>query len=252
MTNPAQLALYLVTPSLQTEFAPSGALRIAINLGNAVLAGKDPATGAPRGVSVDLARELAKRLDLKYDLIPFDAAGKVVNAVKERQVDIAFVAIDPLRAQDIAYSAAYVIIEGAYLVRQDSPLRTNEQVDKPGIRMVVAANSAYDLYLSREIKAAQLVKVVTSQQVVDKFLSDGLEVAAGVKQQLELDAARLGGLRLLPGRFMAINQAMGVPADRRMAREWLGRFVEVMKAEGFVAQSLLKHGVQGAAVAPLL
>lgn len=239
-----------VAPAAREALAPQGTMRAAINFGNPILANKD-AAGQPVGVSVDLARELAARLGVKLELVTFTAAGQVVEALKADKVDIAFVAIDPLRGQDVLYSAPYVIIEGAYLVRQGSPLQRNEEVDRPGHRIAVGKGSAYDLYLSREIKQARLERAPTSPAVVDYFLAHNLEVAAGVKQQLEADARRVPGLRLLPGRFMVINQAMGTPRVRGEAGvAYLRSFVEEMKASGFVAQALQRHKIEGAAVAP--
>lgn len=230
--------------------APTGSLRAAINFGNPILAGKD-ATGAPQGVSVDLAGELARRLNVPLTFVTFPSAGKTVEALRDNLVDVAFVAIDPARAVDVSYSAAYVVIEGAYLVRNDSPIRRNEEVDHPGIRVVVGAGSAYDLFLKRELKNATLVRAPTSPAVVDQFLAQKLEVAAGVKQQLEADAKRLPGLRLLDGRFMVINQAMGTPRARGEAgARYLRDFVEDMKARGFVGEALTRHRIEGAAVAP--
>ena len=229
--------------------APSGTLRAAINFGNPILANKDAKTGLPFGVSVDLSRELGKRLGVPVELVTFTSAGKVVDAVSANEVSIAFVAIDPVRAATTAYTAPYVVIEGAYLVRENSPLRSNDQVDRTGTRIVVGAGSAYDLYLTREIKNATLVKASTSPLVTDVFLEKNLEVAAGVKQQLEADAKRVGGVRLLPGRFMVINQAIGLPKARSEAVPFLHAFVEEMKASGFVAAALARHGIQGAAVA---
>lgn len=239
-----------VPPATLQALAPQGTLRAAINFGNPILANKD-AAGQPTGVSVDLSRELARRLGVKLELVTFTSAGQVVEALKADKVDIAFVAIDPQRGQDVLYSAAYVVIEGAYLVRQDSPIQRNEEVDHPGMRVAVGKGSAYDLYLSREIKRATLERAPTSPVVVDYFIANKLEVAAGVKQQLEADAKRVPGLRLLPGRFMVINQAMGTPRVRGEAGvSYLRGFVEEMKASGFVAQALQRHGIEGAAVAP--
>jgi polar amino acid transport system substrate-binding protein len=232
------------------ELAPTGKLRAAINFGNPILAAKDPATGEPRGVSVDLARELGKRLGVPVELVTFNAAGKVVEAVKAAQVDIAFVAIDPVRGADMLQTPPYVIIEGAYLVRNDSPIRRNEEVDRAGNRIAVGNGSAYDLYLTRELKAAKLVKAPTSPAVTDLFLAQKLEVAAGVKQQLQADAKRLPGLRLLDGRFMVIEQAMGLPKGRESGARYVSAFVEEMKASGFVAAALQRHGIEGALVAP--
>ena len=239
-----------------SELAPSGKLRAAINFGNPILAAKDAASGEARGVSVDLSRELARRLGVPLELVTYNAAGKVVEGLKSGAWDVAYVAIDPVRANEISYSAAYVVIEGAYLVRQDSPIRSNAEVDRPGVRVAAATGSAYDLYLSRALKQAKIVRAATSPAVVDLFVADGLEVAAGVRQQLEADAKRIPGLRLLEGRFMVINQAMGTPKGRSVGGKdagvnYLREFIEEMKATGFVAQALARHGIEGAAVAPL-
>jgi polar amino acid transport system substrate-binding protein len=231
--------------------APSGRLRASINLGNPILARKDPVSGDAMGVSVDLARALAELLGVPLELMVFDAAAKSVEAVSSSQADIGFFAVDPLRGEGIRFSAPYVLIEGAYLVRQGSPLTDNAQVDRAGTTVMVGKGSAYDLYLSRQFKAAQLLRAPSSPAVVDAFMAQGADVAAGVKQQLESDAARLGGLRLLPGRFMVIEQAMGVPAGRGdRAQGALRAFVEGAKASGFVAEALKRHGIQGALVAP--
>jgi polar amino acid transport system substrate-binding protein len=229
------------------EIAPTGKLRAAINYGNAVLASKD-ASGQPQGVSVDLARALGARIGVPVELITFDSAGKVSSSVG--QWDIAFLAVDPARATEIAFTAPYVIIEGAYLVPASSPIRSNEEVDRAGTRVVVGAGSAYDLFLTREIKSATLVRAPTSPAVVDMMAAQGLDVAAGVKQQLEADARRVPNVRLLPGRFMVINQAMGVPQGRPAAAAYVKQFVEDVKASGFVAESLKRHRIEGAAVAP--
>ena len=230
------------------DLAPGGRLRAAINFGNPVLASRG--ADGPQGVSVDLARELGRRLGVPVELVPFEAAGKVVDAGLANVWDIAFVALDPKRAQDIAQSPPYVVIEGAYLVRADSSIRSNDEVDRPGNRIVVGRNSAYDLFLSRNIRQAELVRIQGSQYVVDYFLSNNLEVAAGVKQQLEYDAMRVGGLRLLPGRFMVINQAMASQRGKPAGAAYVRAFIEEMKASGFVAKALERHKIQGAAVAP--
>lgn len=238
------------TPDIVAAFVPTGRLRASINTGNPILAAPDAAGGA-RGVSVDLARAFAERLGVPLELVVFDTAGKSVDAVGGEQADIGFFAIDPKRGEGIRFTAAYVLIEGCYAVRTESPIASMDQVDRSSVRVVVGQGSAYDLYLSRELKQASILRAPSSPVVVEYFLQHGADVAAGVRQQLEADAERLGGLRLLPGRFMVIQQAMGCPRGRgEAAARFLAQFVEDRKAEGFVAAALQRHGIAGAAVAP--
>ncbi len=237
-------------PGLAARFAPSGRLRAAINVGNPILAALDPADGKPRGVSVDLAEALAGRLAVGVQLTVVDAAGKSVAAVTAGDADIGFFAVDPKRGAGIAFSAPYLTIEGAYLVRAGSPIASNADVDRTGNRVVVGKDSAYDLYLTRELRAAEIVRAPTSPSVTDTFVREGAEVAAGVKQQMQADRRRVPGLRLLDGRFMVIEQAMGVSKDRGDGvAACLAAFVEDMKATGFVQRSLERHHIDGASVA---
>ena len=241
-----------VATDILAAFTPAGSLRASINLGNPILANTDAGTGAPRGVSVDLAQAFAQRLGVGIELVVFDSAGKSVQAVTDEKADIGFFAVDPMRGAGIAFTAPYVLIEGCYLVRDESPIRANEEVDRAGQSVVVGKGSAYDLYLTRELRNATIVRAPTSPTVVDTFIEQKADVAAGVRQQLEADAKRLGGLRLLDGRFMVIQQAMGTPKGRGpAAADFLATFVEEMKASGFVANALARHGIQGASVAPL-
>jgi polar amino acid transport system substrate-binding protein len=240
-----------ISSDIIKAFTPTGVLRASINLGNPILASRSPQTGEVGGVSVDLARAFGKRLGVPVELVVFDTAGKSVEAVSAEQADIGFFAIDPLRGQSIRFTAPYVLIEGAYLVRDDSPLQGNEQVDRPGTRVMVGKGSAYDLFLTRELRHAAIERAPTSPAVVDAFLEMGSDVAAGVKQQLQADALRLGGLRLLPGRFMVIRQAMGTPTSRgEQAARALHAFLEEQKGNGFVAEALERHRIEGASVAP--
>jgi polar amino acid transport system substrate-binding protein len=232
-------------------FAPTGVLRASINLGNPILAHVDAGSRGAGGVSVDLAGALAERLGVPLELLVFRTAAASVDAVTNQQADVGFFAIDPVRGAGIGFSAPYVLIEGGYLVRDDSPLQANEQVDRAGVRVVVGGGSAYDLHLTRALAHATIVRAPSSQAVVDTFVAQGCEVAAGVRQQLEADAKRLPGHRLLPGRFMVIQQAMGLAKERGdAARAFLTAFVEEMKASGFVAAALARHRVEGASVAP--
>jgi len=241
------------TPDADTAalLAPGGRLRAAINLGNPILASTDPATGRARGVSVDLAQALAERLGVPLDTLEFQAATRSVDAVTGGAADVGFFAIDPLRGAEIAFTDAYILIEGAYLVRAGSPCRANEDVDRAGTRVAVGKGSAYDLFLTRELKAASFVRVPGAAEVVQTLRDGGADVAGGIRQVLLEVAAHDAGLRLLPGRFMVIRQAMGVARTRGPAAEAaLRAFVEDMKASGFVAEAMARHAVAGASVAP--
>ena len=236
--------------AVKSALTPTGRLRASINLGNPILANRNP-EGLPVGVSIDLAHALAQQLGVDCELVVSESAGKSVEIIGSEQADIGFFAIDPARGKDILFTPPYVLIEGCYLVHEASPLQRNEDVDNPIHRVTVGAGSAYDLYLKRSLKAAQIVRALSSPAVVDTFLANGNDVAAGVKQQLEADAKRIPGLRLLPGRFMVIEQAMGVPKSRgKAAQAWVTEFVEAVKSSGFVADSLARHSIEGAAVAP--
>jgi polar amino acid transport system substrate-binding protein len=240
-----------ISPEVIRSFSSTGKLRASINVGNPILANRNQATGEPIGVSVDLAREFATRLGVELELVVFESAGESVKAVMTEQADIGFFAIDPLRGEEIAFTAPYVLIEGNYLVREDSSIQSNEDVDKADHRVVVGKGSAYDLFLTRELRFAQILRAATSPAVVEFFLDQKLEVAAGVRQQLEADAAHRPGLRLLPQAFMIIRQAMGLPKSRGpAAAATLAEYVEEMKAQDFVLHALARHGIRGAAVAP--
>ena len=233
------------------SFAPTGKLHASINLGNPILANRDPITQLPVGVSIDLANAFAQRLGVDVEFLVFDTAAKSVEAVTLENADIGFFAIDPSRGESITFTAAYVLIEGSYMVRTDSSIQSNDEVDKTGHRVTVGKGSAYDLFLTRELKHAEIVRAPSSPTVVDVFVEQGLDVAAGVKQQLESDAKRFPNLRLLPGRFMVIQQAMGLSKSRgELAAQTLRLFVEDMKAGGFILESMRRHGIKGASVAP--
>jgi polar amino acid transport system substrate-binding protein len=237
-----------MTADLLKAFAPTGVLRASLNVGNPVLANLDK-DGNPFGISIDLARALAEKLSVPCELIVNETAGKSVATVEAGRADVGFFAIDPERGKDIAFTAAYVLIEGYYMVRSDSLITKNDDVDVPGKQVVVGKGSAYDLFLTRHLKQAAIIRAVSSQAVIPDFLSQHIEIAAGVKQQLEADTKGVPGLRMLPERFMVINQAMGVPKTKGVAAAaYLRHFVEEMKAKGFVKESMTRHGIQGAGV----
>jgi polar amino acid transport system substrate-binding protein len=246
------MSILNVTPELRQRFAPTGRLRASVNLGNPILVKRDAPEGAPYGVSVDLARGLADLLGVELELVVVHNAGASVNTVRSEQADIGFFAIDPARSEGLLFTAPYVLIEGCYLVKNDSALQANEDVDQAGIRVTVGKGSAYDLFLSRRLQHAEIVRAPTSPTVVDEFVAQGLDVAAGVKQQLEADQLRHPGHRLLPGRFMVIQQAMGAFASKgAQVQAFLAAYVEQQKASGFVQASLQRNQIDGASVAPL-
>lgn len=232
--------------------APTGRLRAVINVGNPILAKRVPgSTAEVEGVSVDLAKGLAASIGCELELTVVESAGRSVECLGDEQVDVGFVALDPLRAETLAFTPPYVLIEGAYLVHDNSPVTRMDMVDQPGHRVVVGKGSAYDLHLTRTLKNASIVRAATSPTVVDHFLAEGCDVSAGVRQQLESDVARHAGLRLLPGNFMVIAQAMAVPRSRGdQVRDVVAAYVQSQKSQGVIALALERHGIDGARVAP--
>jgi polar amino acid transport system substrate-binding protein len=243
-------ALSHASPKAVKELAPNGRLRAAINFGNPVLAQKDPATGEPRGVTVALARELGRELGVPVDLVPFAEAGQVTEALKTDAWDVAFLAIEPARAAEIGFTAPYVVIEGTYAVPAGSPLQTIEAVDHDGVHIAVAKGSAYDLYLTRTLKHAEIVRAADSAAAITLLEQHKVEALAQMKQPLVKYAAAHPDVRIIPGRFMEINQAMGTPRPRAAALGFLQHFIEAMKASGFVARELAASGQRDATVAP--
>ena len=234
-----------VSADVLKDLAPTGTLRASINLGNIVLAQGTPDN--PSGVTPELAREIGKRLGVPVALTCFDGAGKAFEAMKAGQVDIVFLAIEPVRAAEIEFTAPYVIIEGVYMVPKDSALKSPADIDKPGIRIGVNKASAYDLFLSRSLKNATLVR---SEDGAETFLKEKLEAAGGVKQALQQFARGRSDVRLIDERFMEIRQAMGCAKGRLAGAAYLRSFIEEMKAGGFVADALKRSGQHDAAVAP--
>ena len=241
-----------VTAALQAELAPTGVLRAAINYNNPLLAHRDPATGELSGVAVDLSRELARRLGVGVVLVPYEAAGQISGSAATGAWDIAYLAIDPARAGDISFTAPYLELEGTYLVPAGSKLDSVDAVDQDGVRIAVTAKSAYDLYLSRHLRHAQLVRAATTPESIDLMLAQHLDAVAAVRTALITGAQRVAGSRVLGGHFMTIPQAAGVPIGRPAAAAYIREFIEAMKASGFVADALRNHGLgpDDAIVAP--
>jgi polar amino acid transport system substrate-binding protein len=239
-----------VTDSLRAEIAPTGVLRAGINVGNPVIAQRDPHGGDPRGVGPALAALLAERLDVPVRYVVFDTAGKLADAPKEKAWDVAFLAIDPARAVDIEFTDAYVNIEGTYMVSTQSTLREIADFDREGLKIAVGLKTAYDLFLSRELKHATIVRAESSLAAIDLYLAGGLDAVAGVRQPLAAAAANHPHLRVIEGSFMVIRQAAGVPRGRAAAARYLAAFIEEAKVSGFVARALQESGVADVSVAP--
>ena len=238
-------------PAARAELVPAGKLRIGVNLGNFLLVNKDAATGELRGVVPDLAQELARRLGgVPFELIGYPGAGQVADAAATGAWDVGFIGAEPQRAAEITFTTAYLEIPATYLVPAGSPIRSLPEVDRPGIRIAVAARSAYDLFLSRNLKHAQLLRAEGIPASYDLFVAEKLDVLSGLLPRLTADVARLPGARILEGKFTAIQQAIGTPKARGAGAAWLREFVADIKASGFVAQAIERHGVQGVTVAP--
>jgi len=236
----------MVTGGIAEDLAPGGVLRASINLGNPVLAQGTPAE--PAGVTVDIAREVGARLGVPVEFVCFDAARKSYEAMAAGRADICFLAVEPEREAEVAFTAPYVVIEGVFAVPRDSAMTTVADVDRAGVRVGVKRGSAYDLFLSRILGHATVVR---GDEGVDVFRAEGLEVAAGIRQPMTEFAATHPDVRLIEDRFMQIRQAVGTTRTRRPETvRFLRDVVEDLKASGFVADSLERSNQTGAAVAP--
>jgi polar amino acid transport system substrate-binding protein len=241
-----------MSAATRSELAPTGKLRVGINFGNALLTSRDPASGAPGGIAVDLARELGRRLGLPVELVAYDSAGKMADGAKAGAWDVAFLAADPGRADEIMFTAPYLEIDATYLVPAGSPLRTLADVDREGVRIAVSDKSAYDLFLTRTLTRATLVRAPSVGASVELFFSGKLDALAGLKPLLVDAAETQPGSRVLDGRFTAVGQAVGTPRTRVAGAAYLRVFVEDVKASGFVAKTIERNGVRGVTVAPLM
>jgi polar amino acid transport system substrate-binding protein len=231
------------------DLAPTGKLRAAINFGNYLLTAKDPVTGKPRGIAVDLVRELGKRLDVTVEIVGFDSPGALADAVKAGVWDVGLIGAEPQRANEITFTPAYLEIEATYLVPAGSPLRAIADVDRKGVRIAVLARSAYELYLNRSLQHAELVLEQGFDSTFQRFVTDKLDALAGLRPQLAVDAGKLTGSRILDGRFTAVQQAIGIPKARLAGARYLREFVEDAKATGFIARIIETNGIRGVSVA---
>ena len=238
-----------VSQSLRSELAPTGTLRVGVNMSNFLLTRTDEATGKPAGLAVDLGHELGRRLGVPVQIIPYPNPGALADAAKTGVWDVGFLGAEPARATEIDFTAAYVEIEASYLVPQDSGLKTIADVDREGIRIAVPTKSAYELWLSANLKNAKLVHEKGADNAFKRFVDDRLDALAGLKPRLVTDQDKLPGSRIIDGRFTAVQQAVGTPKGRSAGAQYLREFVEDIKATGLVAKTIEKNNVRGLTVA---
>lgn len=239
-----------MSQDLRSELAPTGKLRAGINTANFLLVTGRQDDGAPQGVAPDMANAVAERLGVQIAYVPYETPGQLADDATKGVWDIGLIGAEPARAEHIAFSAAYVEIEATYLVPADSRIQAIADVDRPGIRIAVAARSAYDLYLTRNIQHAELVRVTGLNASYDLFVNDQMDALAGLRPRLLSDVEKLPGARLLDGKFTAVQQAIGTPRDREAGAAFLRNFVEEAKASGWVGQFIERHQVKGLSVAP--
>jgi polar amino acid transport system substrate-binding protein len=237
-----------VTPAIRTELAPTGKLRVGLNMSNFLLTATDAATGKPKGLAADMGMELGRRLGVPVELVPFPNPGAVADAAKTGVWDVGFIGAEPQRANEIDFTAAYVEIEATYLVPPGSPIKAIADVDRPGTRIAISDRSAYDLYLSRHLKHAELIRA-RGDDVFKRFLSDKLDAMAGLRPGLVKIQDKLPGSRILDGKFTAVQQAAGAPKGRPAGSKYLREFIEDAKASGLVAKLIEKNNVHGLTVA---
>jgi polar amino acid transport system substrate-binding protein len=234
-----------MSQEIVSQLAPSGTLRAGINMANALLVTGSTAAGEPTGVSPDMAREIAARLGVAVSYVPFDSPSQVAEAAGNDAWDIALIAAEPARAESIAFSAAYVEIEATYLVPESSSFRSAADVDRPGTRIAVSAGTAYDLYLARSLKHAELQRTDGQAGAVELFVTEKLDALAGLRPALTRGIEKLPGTRILEGRFTAVQQAIGTKPGNLAAAAFLQKFVAEAKASGLVARLIERHGVAG-------
>ena len=234
----------------RADLAPSGTLQVGINFSNILLTARDPATRAPSGVALDLSHELGKRLGVPVKIVSYESAGELAESASSGAWQVGFLAIEPKRANEITFTAAYVEIDSTYLVPPGSPLKSIADVDRAGVRIAVTAKAAYDLYLTRTLQHATLTRATGADATFKLFVDEKMDALAGLKPQLEIDHDKLPGSRILEGRFTAVQQAVGTPKGHDIGAKFLREYVADIKASGLVAHTIEKNGIRGVSVAP--
>ncbi len=230
------------------ELTPTGKLRVGLNMSNFLLTAKD-AAGAPIGLAPDLGRELGGRLGVEVELVPYPNPGALADDANKGKWDVGFLGAEPQRANEIDFTAAYVEIEATYLLPPGSNLQSVAAVDAKGIRIAVPEKSAYELWLSRNIRNAELVRVKGADNAFKTFVEGKLDALAGLRPRLVTDHDHLPGSRILDGNFTAVQQAAGTPKGRPAGAQYLREFIEDIKATGLVAKTIEKNQVRGLTVA---
>jgi len=238
-----------ISSAARSELTPGGKLRVGLNYGNFLLVLKDGPGGEPRGIAPDLGRELGRRLGVPVEFIKYEQAGKLADAVKEGKCDVGFLGAEPQRANEIAFTTAYLEIPVTFLVPAGSPIRAIADVDREGVRIAVADRSAYDLFLTRNLKKAQLVRAQGIDGSYELFIREKLDVLAGLKPRLVSDAEKVPGSRILDGQITGVQQAIGTPKPRAAAAQFLVSFVEDLKHSGLVKKIAAEHNVRGVTIA---
>jgi polar amino acid transport system substrate-binding protein len=238
------------TPAIKAELAPTGTLRAGVNYGNFILAQKDRTTGESRGAAIDLSQEIARRLGVPLEIVPYDSVAVMVDDAKTGKWDIAFCGIDPAREGEISFSAAYLEIEATYLVRADSPLRSIADVDREGLKVAAPARANYELYLRRALTKAQLVSAANGEAAIEAFRKGDVDALAGLKQALIGLVEKIPGTRMIDGKFLGVPQAIGLPKGREAGLAFVRAVVEEAKASGLVARAIERVGARGVSVAP--
>ncbi|HMH19743.1 MAG TPA: transporter substrate-binding domain-containing protein [Burkholderiales bacterium] len=240
-----------VPPAVRDELAPAGKLRVGLILSNQVLVTKDSKTGELQGVTVTLGKKLAERLGVPFEPVGYPNPAALAKSFGGNEWDIAFLAFDPARAQEVDFSPPYMVVDNTYLVPPGSKLQSADTADRPEVKIAVPERSAPDLFLSRNLKAAQIVRVPGGADAALEVLRSGrADAYAENAHMLSLYSERLPGSRVLEGRYTMIQHAIATPKGRPAAAQYVRQFVEQSKADGTLQNAIVNANLRRASVAP--
>lgn len=238
-------------PAARSELAPTGKLRVGLILSNQVLVSKDPQTGELRGVTVSLGRALAKRLEVPFEPVGYPNPAALVQTFGGNEWDIAFLAFDPARARDVEFSPPYMVVDNTYLVPSGSKVGSVDAADQRGVKIAVPERSAPDLFLSRNLKAAEIIRVPGGADAAIEVLRSGrADAYAENAHMLSLYSEKLPGSRVLQGRYTVIQHAVATTKGRLAGAEFVKEFVEQSKRDGTVRDAIAQAGLRRTDVAP--